>query len=265
MTLIVDITTSSATAIKTLIDSLKEILLRCNIRVSDTGIDMVAYDPTKSAIIQMNLNADTFDKFEVIRPVNIGLNVIKLNKILRTVASSDILNLSISEDDPNTLCITIKRKKLTTIYRVATTDDNANSNIIDVTLYDTNITMPSGDFQKIIRDVHTMTDVIEITVVGTENISFCGTGDMVSRETIIETDNNPDVNITGNPDEMILGVFDLSFLSSFARCTSLDTNVEIFMKKEMPIVLQYRCAGLGTVKFMLSDIVKRNNHFDTGV
>lgn len=252
---IIEIRTGSAVAIKTLLDALKEILLRCSLRIDESGIRMCAVDPTNAAVMQFELLADSFDHFHVTRPMNVGINVLKFQKLItKTLTSNDVLTLSISEDDPNTLCVTIDRKKSRTIYHLATTDVDVQTHPIDFKDYDTSVVMPSSDLQKLVRDLNNMCERVDIKIVGQENISFSGTGDRVSRDTIIDHHNNPDVTIINQPDRMIVGSYDISFLNIFTRCTNLDSSVEIFMRTGMPIMLQYNCANLGKVRFLLSEV-----------
>jgi len=254
---IIEIRTASAVAIKTLFDALKEILLRCNLAIGPEGIHMCAVDPTKSAVMQFDLQAESFDVYQVRRSVNVGINVLKFQKLItKTLTSNDVLTLTISEDDPNTLCVTVDRsgKRSRTIYRLATTDVEVQSHPIDFSMYTTSVMMPSADMQRLIRDLNNMTDRVDISIVGQESVSFSGHGDKVSRETVISHRDNPEVTIINEPDRMLAGSFDISFLNIFARCTNLDPAVEIFMHRDLPLMIQYACF-LGKVRFLLTEVV----------
>ena len=58
---IVDIKTVQSSAIKVLIESLKEILTDCNLIIDDSGIKLIAMDSTHTVLIHMKLNSENFE------------------------------------------------------------------------------------------------------------------------------------------------------------------------------------------------------------
>ena len=60
---IVDIKTVQSSAIKILVEALKEILNDTNLIIDETGIKLVAMDSTRSVLIYMKLDADKFESF----------------------------------------------------------------------------------------------------------------------------------------------------------------------------------------------------------
>ena len=60
---IVDIKTVQSSAIKVLVESLKEILTDCNLIIDDSGIKLMAMDSTHTVLIHMKLNSENFESY----------------------------------------------------------------------------------------------------------------------------------------------------------------------------------------------------------
>ena len=60
---IIDIKTVQSSAIKILVEALKEILTDTNLIIDETGIKLVAMDSTKTVLIYMKLEANKFESF----------------------------------------------------------------------------------------------------------------------------------------------------------------------------------------------------------
>ena len=50
------------------------------------------------------------------------------------------------------------------------------------------------------------------------------------------------------------GTFSLKYVNLFIKSSSLCSNVEIYLKKGYPLILEYRIGSLGKVQFVLAPI-----------
>jgi proliferating cell nuclear antigen len=57
--------------------------------------------------------------------------------------------------------------------------------------------------------------------------------------------------IEASSGEDVDGTFSLKYLSLFTRASSLCSTVQVFLKKNYPLVLCYNVASLGVLKFCL--------------
>lgn len=253
---LLEIKTVQASTFKQVIDALKEILMDVNLEFDETGMKIIALDNTHVVLVHLKLDADRFETYRCAKKLYVGINMLKLHMLIKTVSNNDVLTLFIDEEDPNNLGIRIENqeKNLRTTYKLAMLDiDVININIPPAD-FETIITMPSSDFQKIIRDMHNLSDFIEISNVESQ-LSFKCKGDFAQQETVIGADKNNSIQInksTTKNHEIIQGVYSLKYLSMFTRCTSLSPVVELFIKNSFPLVLQYAVASLGTIKLALA-------------
>jgi len=259
---LMNIKTIQAPIFKQVVDALKDILTDVNLEVDSTGIKIVAMDNTNIVLIHLKLEADKFEEyfFDESLPekkLYIGICMLKLHMLIKTIGTNDLLVLYVKKDEPNSLGIKIvnNEKNVETNYKLSTLDiDVLNLDIPPVDFH-TIITMPSVYLQKIIRDMHNLAEYIEIRNVANQLVLCCN-GDFCTQETVLGTEKSNNITICKNCDdntqEIIQGVFSLKYLAIFTKCTNLCSNVEIYLKNSYPIILKYTIASLGEIKLCLS-------------
>ena len=52
--------------------------------------------------------------------------------------------------------------------------------------------------------------------------------------------------------ENVEGVFSLRYLTLFTRASGLCNTVQLFLKRDYPLILSYAVASLGTLRFCLA-------------
>lgn len=256
---IVNIKTIQATIFKQVIDALKDILMDVNLEIDETGLKIIAMDNTHVVLIHLKLEAEKFEEYFCLKKTYVGVNMLKLHMLIKTIGTNDLLNLYIEKDDPNKLGIKItnNEKNVETNYKLSTIDID----VLDVTIppvdFTTTITMPSSYLQKIIRDMHNISEYIEIRNVEKSLILKCK-GDFCSQETKLGSEKSQNIVIQKNKEddnleqEIIQGVFSLKYLLIFTKCTNLCPSVEIYLKNSYPIILRYSIASLGEIKLCLA-------------
>lgn len=250
----VEIKTVQASVIKILIEALKEILTDTVIHLSPAGIKIVSLDNTRTVLVHLKLDATKFEVFHCDTSKNIGVNMLNLYKIIKTLNSNDTLTLYMKTADMNYLFVEIENseKQTRTTFRLNLLDlDNKQMEIPPVD-FNSVITLPSADFQKIVRDAHTLSDFIEIKTVNKELILTCK-GDFCTQETVLSDSDN--VNVTQeaeNSYEIIQGVFNLKYLCMFSRMSGLYKTCDLYIKNDYPLILRYNVASLGEVKLCLA-------------
>lgn len=254
---ILEIKTVQASVFKQVVDALKEILMDVNLEFDESGMKIVALDTTHIVLVHLKLEADKFETYMCKKKLYVGINMLKLHMLIKTVTNSDVLSLFIERDDPNHLGILIEnpQKNLRTTYKLSMLDIDVINISIPPVDFETTITMPSVDFQKIIRDMHNLADFIEISNVENQLYFKCK-GDFCTQDTVIGVDKNQQISIMkhcSNTHEIIQGVFSLKYLVMFTKCTNLSNTVEIYIKNTYPLILCYSVASLGTIKLCLAE------------
>jgi len=257
---LVNIKTIQATIFKQVIDALKDILMDVNLEIDDTGLKIIAMDNTHIVLIHLKLEAEKFEEYYCEKKLYIGINMLKLHMLIKTIGTNDLLNIYIEKQDPNNLGIKItnNEKNVETNYKLSTIDIDVLNVTIPPVNFHTTITMPSSYLQKIIRDMHNISEFIEIRNIEKSLILKCK-GDFCSQETILGSEKSHNITISKNTEEnedndqeIIQGVFSLKYLLIFTKCTNLCSSVEIYLKNSYPIILRYSIASLGEIKLCLA-------------
>ena len=251
---IVEAKTVQTNAIKQCNEALKEILTDANIEWNESGLKIITLDPSNTILVHLKLEKENFEYFHCSKRMFIGINVLNLFKLLRTLTNNDALTLFIEENNINQLGIRIENgeKNTLTTYYLNLIEVDETSYQIPPAQFESIITMPSNEFNKICRDMSNLTDIIEIKSVGSQLIFSCK-GDFATQETIMcETDSGLTFVKSCGDEKIIQGYYNLKHLVLFTKCTNLCNSIEMYMKNNFPIVIKFTVGSLGSLKLALA-------------
>ncbi len=251
---LIEIKTVQSAAFRILIEALKEILTDANFEIDQTGIKIIAMDSSHTVLVHLKLNAENFELFECKKKRILGVNMLNMFKLIKTMGNNDSLTLYLEEDSESVLCIKIENseKNSVTNFKLNLMDLHEENIQIPPATFDSVITMPSGDFQKICRDMHNLSDDIEIKSSDNQLIFNCK-GHFASQETCIGEANSGLAFLKNNdPQEIVQGVYALKHLVLFGKCTNLCNSIELFLKNDYPLIIKYSVASLGEIKLCLA-------------
>jgi len=252
--MILEIKTVQSAAFRVLTEALKEILTDANFEFDETGLKIMAMDSSHTVLVHLKLNAENFEYYYCKNKRILGINMLNLFKLIKTMGNNDALSLYLEEGSESFLGIKIENSEKNTMtkYKLNLMDLHEDNIQIPPAVFDSVITMPSVDFQKICRDMHNLAENIEIKSLENQLIFSCD-GQFASQETCIgETNCGLSFVQNQNPDEIVQGVFALKHLVLFSKCTNLCNNIELYLKNDYPLILKYQVASLGSIKLCLA-------------
>lgn len=244
-------TTVQAGAIRTLVEVLKEVLNDVIMIFDKTGIRITAMDGSHVALIHVKLDSNRFESFYCRHRIDVGLNMLSLFKLMKTINNSDTVSFYIKDGNMNELGIVIANsdKNSLTNFKIKLLDlDIKDINIPDVDI-ECIITMPSNDFQRMCRDMLNISETIQIISASDHLRIYCD-GDFANQETII----GPATHglVFNKNDNEVSGKFSLKYLNLFTKSTNLCNTIELYMKNNYPLILKYNVANLGEIRFCLA-------------
>ena len=251
---VLEIKTVQASAFRILVEALKEILTDANFECDETGIKMIAMDSSRTVLVHLKLQADKFESYICKEKKVLGISMINLFRIIKTMNNNDTLTLFLEKGKDSVLGIRIENseKNTTSTFYLNLMDLHIDNIQIPSVEFESVITMPSTDFQKIIRDMHNYADLIDIKSVE-DHLIFSCKGDFCEQETVIgETQTGMSFAKNKKPDEIIQGEFALKHLVLFGKCTNLCNSIQMFLKNDYPLVIKYTVASLGEIKLCLA-------------
>lgn len=249
--------TVQSNAIKTLVEGLKDILNDVNLKVNKDGIQIITIDGKKITIVHLKLVAKSFEFFHCSSPIELGINMKHLYALLRTVGTNDVITMYVTNNDITRLNIVIenKEKNVRDISKLKLLDINEAIYKIPNIEFDSVIKMPSNEFQKICKDLNNISDIVSIASEDSK-FKMSVEGDIGQKEIVIGETVNVVVNKIS--DKNVKGNFDLKYLLLFVKSSNLCSTIELFLKKDNPLVLLYSVASLGSLKFVLAPKVNED-------
>ena len=255
-------------ALRTVLASLKDILVESNLSIQPDGIRIIRMDQSYTVLAHMYLAAQKFELYECTKnKIIFGVNLYHLSKMISTIEPDDTLTMYIENCDYNDGIVTnltlrfenISLSQCRTI-KLKVFDADVNELKYPNMKFSSIINMPSQDFQKIIKDMTLISDTITIQSVGNE-LNFISKGEfasitLVRREGNI-TENGESSMMFQNrqePNKVINGEFQLKYLGYFIKCTSLCPSIEIYLDNDIPLIVKYAVADLGDLQLCIAPI-----------
>ena len=253
MTNLLEVHTVQASAFRILIEALKEILTDANFEFDEHGLKLVTMDSSHTVLVHLRLNAENFEKYVCKQRLVLGINLINMHKLMKIMGNSDTLKLIVEEDNLSYLNIIIENSEKNSITKFRLNLMDLNEENIDVPSpdFESVINMPSIDFQKICRDMHNLSEEIEIKSLSNQLIFSCS-GQFAEQETIMGSSSTGLTFLQNNENNIIQGVYALKHLVLFSKCTNLCNCVELYLKNDFPLIIKYTIASLGEIKLCLA-------------
>ena len=259
---VLEVKTVQIAPFRTLMTALKDILLESNITFTSEGIKLINMDKTHTILVHMLLEAVNFESFYCKYPkIVIGVNMFHLFKLINSIDNNDVLTLFIEEADycdgiVNHLSLKFENGDINQckIQKLKLIEpEEVELDVPDVK-FSSIINLPSGDFQKIIRDLSNISDRLEIKSVNNELIFRCK-GSFAEAE-IRRMEQEGIMEFIEKPDDVnvIQGEFSLKNLSYFIKCTNLCNSIEIYLENDLPLIVLYSVASLGKIRLCLATL-----------
>jgi proliferating cell nuclear antigen PCNA len=248
--------TIQAKHFKTLFETLL-MLVDTNIQWDKDGMKIMDLDNTRVVMIHMKLHASKFEDYSCEEPLITGVNLANLNKLMKTVDNSDTLTFYLDKADANRLAIRVENeeKQTHTEYKLNLLEiEQSHLNIDDVPVQTCGI-LNSVEFSQIIKKMATLGERVEIQCTDNKLV-LKRVGDVISQETIISNIERPAEADLTDAAEIVQGVFSLKYLVFFCKCQSFSENLELYMKNNYPLIMQYKNNTLGELKLCLSPFVE---------
>ena len=257
--------------LRSLFELLSVIVHDVSVVVSAEGIKVLTADGVRNILIWLRLSPEGFEHFECNGLHRVGINVSAVHKLLKTAASHDTISMFMLKDRTEMLGIRITNpeKRITTEFSLGLLDVNFEEITCPDVSFEAVVTLPSAFFQRLCRDASHLSEHLVLSVENT-TCTFACSSDAASQKTVIEpavdgkhvvtitwTDEGADGGADEGTREPIVGKYDLKYLTCFAKATGLSPQLELFFKRDYPLVMQFSVSSLGTLRFALANLAAR--------
>jgi proliferating cell nuclear antigen len=228
-------------------------------------IRFTATDNTKTSIINMTLFGSQFNTFDIGKSVvDVGINLAQFHKIIKSIENDDMMRLYIDRDDRQNLVIETRKVKgeSDSSSKLKLMDINKKKLNIPPTPFDAVITIDTNEFHKKCKDMSNLADYIDIQCTR-KKLTFTCRGDAVEHINNFYPENSSvRIKFAKNAPDIVQGIFELKYIVMFTKCSGLCDEIQIFMKNNYPLSINYTVATLGRILFCLApvpeDVVSKN-------
>ena len=241
--------------IKILAELLQNNIKTACFEVDDTGIELCMMDNHRRILINVNLLSENFNiyRFRAPKKLFLGINLSHLHKMLKNIKKKDSVSLFINEDNPTELAIEVTprdRNRVTTSHVKIQARQNLE---IEIPVgYGKPIIVPSGEYQKMCKDLNNIASIITVTSKKYLIQFSCNAGGVYSREVVFgekeeEDEDNDEIDIS----EEYVENFDTEHLIRIIKIAGLSTNMQIYPKTNLPLLFRSNVGNLGKISIYI--------------
>ena len=120
--------------------------------------------------------------------------------------------------------------------------------------------MSSSEFSRICRELYSINETVNIEA-DKNYIKFYVNNENIGGGFTLESNDsdNTELQCKIETDNVVNLAFALRYLNMFTKASSIGQQVNLFLSKEFPLMVQYKLAELGVLKFYLAPRISEND------
>lgn len=151
--------------LKKVVEAVKDLVNEANMDVQEAGVNMQAMDNSHVSLFTLTLRKDGFEDYRCDRNLTLGLNLENLGKVLKCSSDSDKISVSADDSAENlNLIFEAQGNERICDFNLKLMDIDSETLAIPEEEYSACVTLPSGEFQRIMRDLAVLGDSCTITI-----------------------------------------------------------------------------------------------------
>nr|XP_043613179.1 proliferating cell nuclear antigen-like [Erigeron canadensis] len=247
--------------IKKVMESIKDLVNDANFDCSSTGFSLQAMDSSHVALVSLLLRSEGFEHYRCDRNLSIGMNMGNMAKMLKCAGNDDIVTIKADDGgDSVTFMFESPNQDKIADFEMKLMDIDSEHLGIPESEYEAIVRMPSTEFARICKDLSTIGDTVVISITK-EGVKFSTKGDIGTANIVCRqhtsVDNPEDATIIEMETPVSL-TFALRYMNSFTKATPLASQVTVSLSSELPVVVEYKIAEMGYLRFYLAPKIEED-------
>lgn len=244
-----------ALLLKKIVDAIKDSVKLCNFNCTEHGLTVQAVDDSRVLLVSLLVGQAAFNEYRCDRDITLGIDMESFSRIIKCGNNEDYLTI-LAEDKPSNVMTIFedKKKERVSEYSLKLMDIDSEFLNIDEMDYDSVITMPSGEFAKIVRDLKNLSESLNI-IVTKDSVKFSSEGESGTGSVVLKPYNDLDhqeESISVNLENPVNLTFGLKYLSDIIKATSLASTITIKLADKTPALFEYKLDAGGYLRFYLA-------------
>jgi len=241
---------------KKIVEAMRELCKEVNFDCSEKGLSVQSMDSSHVALVSLILRESAFVDFKCDRPTSLGMNIESLAKVFKMCGPSDSLKLRY-QNDADTLNFQCESNGDDRIadFDLKLMQIESEHMEIPEQQYKVVIKMPSGEFQKVCRDLREFGETMTVTATK-EGVKFSVAGDLGAGNVFIKPRDSDklDEKVVVTVNENVTSNFALRYLVNFSKAAPLCGSVELGLGPDAPLLVKFELdkADNGHIQFYLA-------------
>ncbi|KAK7842946.1 proliferating cell nuclear antigen [Quercus suber] len=241
--------------LKKVLESVKDLVNDANFDCSATGFSLQAMDSSHVALVALLLRCEGFEHYRCDRNLSMGMNLNNMAKMLKCAGNDDIVTIK-ADDGGDTVTFMFESPSQDKIadFEMKLMDIDSEHLGIPEAEFQAIVRMPSAEFARICKDLSSIGDTVVISVTK-EGVKFSTRGDIGTANIVCRqntTVDKPEDATVIEMQEPVSLTFALRYMNSFTKATPLSNQVTISLSSELPVVVEYKVAEMGYIRFYLA-------------
>lgn len=230
---------------KSCVDSIVSLIDEGSFSIAKDGISLKAMDPSGISMISFSIPNKAFAKYDIEKPINVGLNLENFGKILASSRSEEQL---IMKDAGNKFVVEFVGKNSRRRYKLPMIEVKKDADKEPKIEFDSVVEVKSDSLREILKDANLLSTHIGFK---TEKDSFVVLAKGDAGELEEEHMNNAEVIKKMNSSKAASATFNLDYLERMISACPSNSSMTLSIKTEEPIKIEYKI-GEANVSYFLA-------------
>jgi len=218
------------------IDAMKDYLPQTILRISSDGLRISGMDTSHVGYVDYFLTAADCTKLVAKKPIEVGMNLVVLSRVLGSVGSGDTVTLSLKGEK---IIVEFQNTKAAkkALYEINTLDIESESHELPDISYDANVSVKTTDIASVIKEVGAFGDDITF-MMDEEGFHISAKGDFGSAKQTLDKSEGREMAIKC---DSVSAKFGTKYLIGlFKSCSCIATTTQIDFDTDKPMRCMFR-------------------------
>ncbi len=242
--------------LKGIVETLASIIDETEFRVTPKEFTISAMDPSRICLLKLSIKKDDFDDYQCSKESKVGLNLDDLDKILKRSSANDSVEIEFNETDQK-IKIKMQREGIsrTRTFSLALLDIDIEEIPMDNLLkieYPSNWVIDTDFLVEAIKDAEIYSEILNINANEGQGLIFSSSGQIGEMEYELNEEDLIESALQGSSS----GAYSLTFLKAILKIASITEKLEISLKTDHPLKMNFDLLEGGKLSYFLAPRVE---------
>jgi len=248
--------------LKGIVETLASIIDETEFRVTPKEFTISAMDPSRICLLKLSIKKDDFDGYECSKESKVGLNLDDLDKILKRSAANDSVEINFDESNQK-IKIKMQREGISRMrtFSLALLDIDIEEIPMDNLLkieYPSKWVIDPDFLVEAIKDAEIYSEILNINANEGQGLIFSSSGQIGEMEYDLNEEDLIESELQGTSS----GAYSLTFLKAILKIASITEKLEIALKTDHPLKMNFDLLEGGKLSYFLAPRVEEEEFGD---